>query len=165
MKTFALHFLLAFVADFLIMKNDVLALPYNAFWAVVVFLALFAVLWASSFFYRRAYFRKLPKAITLALFFLKELIKANLKIAYDILTPRYILSPAIIALPLDIKTDGEITLLAILITLTPGTLSVDVREDRKVLYVHALYIKNNDLEQIKHVLKHGFERRLMELTA
>jgi len=51
--------------------------------------------------------------------------------------------------------------LANLITLTPGTLSLDVSDDRKVLYVHAMYI--NDREQFVQSIKQGFERRLLEI--
>jgi len=165
MKIFAIHFFIAFLADYILLENQLVPLTYNALSAVIVFLAVFFLLWLSSFFYRRSYFRKLPKAVNFFFFFLKETIKSNIKIAYYIITPRYILSPAIIALPLDLQTDGEITLMAILISLTPGTLSLDVSNDRKTFYVHALYADQHEIEHIKHVLKFGFERRILELTA
>ena len=53
-----------------------------------------------------------------------------------VLRPKIELQPGIIALPLTVDTDFEITMLANLITLTPGTLSVDVSEDRKTLFIH-----------------------------
>ncbi len=68
---------------------------------------------------------------------------------------------AIVAIPLDAKTDREITLLANLITLTPGTLSLDVSEDRRFLYVHAMFVE--DVESFRDSIKNGFERRLLEL--
>jgi multicomponent Na+:H+ antiporter subunit E len=66
-----------------------------------------------------------------------------------------------VRVPLDAESDLEITLLANLISLTPGTLSLDVSDDKKVLYVHSMYIE--DKEEFIHGIKNGFERRLLEL--
>ena len=94
-------------------------------------------------------------------FFLWQLLLSNLRVAYDVITPRLHMRPGIIAVPLDAKTDQEITLLANLITLTPGTLSLDVSEDRRVLYVHAMFVDSPD--EVRDSIKNGFERRLLEL--
>ncbi len=107
------------------------------------------------------YFSRGPKMIGFVFFFLYELIKANLQVAYDVITPRYYMEPGIIKIPLTAKTNLEITLLANLITLTPGTLSLDVSDDRKVLYVHAMYVK--DKEEFIASIKNGFERKLLEI--
>jgi multicomponent Na+:H+ antiporter subunit E len=85
-------------------------------------------------------------------------------VAYDIITPHYFMKPAVMAFPLEAKTDMEITILANLITLTPGTLSIDVSDDKKILYVHAIYIKDGDLEGLKNEIKNGFEKKLLEIT-
>jgi multicomponent Na+:H+ antiporter subunit E len=61
---------------------------------------------------------------------------------------------------LTVDRDLEITLLANLITLTPGTLSVDVSEDRRTLYVHALDC--SDPQATKRAIASGFERKIME---
>lgn len=108
-----------------------------------------------------AYFRKLPLVTRFLMFFMKELIIANLKVAYDILTPKDYMEPGIIAYPLDARTDMEITLFANLLTLTPGTLSLDVSTDRKTLYVHALYVRNVD--EFRKELKKGLEKRLLDI--
>jgi multicomponent Na+:H+ antiporter subunit E len=165
MRIFYLHSAIAFVGAYLITHQEVPVLPYNAFTAAFVFLVIFWLLWSTTWFYSKAYFRKMPKVIAFAAFFLKELFVANIKIAYDILTPHYYMRPTVIALPLAVKSDIEITILANMITLTPGTLSLDVSDNRKILYVHALYVKGNDVERLKQTIKHGFERRLMEITA
>jgi multicomponent Na+:H+ antiporter subunit E len=55
----------------------------------------------------------------------------------------------------------EITFLANLITLTPGTLSLDVSDDRSVLYVHGMFVE--DPQQMREQIKNGFERRVLEL--
>lgn len=104
---------------------------------------------------------KLWQVITFVLYFLKELIVANVRVAYSVLAPNSQMRPGIAAIPLDIESDAEITLLANLITLTPGTLSLDVSDDRKVLYVHGIHIY--DLEEFKQDIKNGFERRVREV--
>ncbi|WPR74801.1 Na+/H+ antiporter subunit E [Algoriphagus sp. NG3] len=108
------------------------------------------------------YFNRIPKLIAFVFFFLYELIKANIEVAYDVVTPKHYMKPGIVKIPLDAKSDLEITLLANLISLTPGTLSLDVSDDRKVLYVHAMYVK--DREDFVTGIKSGFERRLLEIT-
>ncbi len=94
-------------------------------------------------------------------FFAWELILASLRLFWDILTPRHRMRPAIIAVPLDLKSDLEITFLANLITLTPGTLSLDVSADRRVLYVHAMYV--TEIEDFRQDIKRRYERRIKEL--
>ena len=164
MRLFFIHCVIAFTLIFFILREGGFPLPYNAATASLAFLLLFLMLWLSSFLYHRTYFRKLPKAVNFFFFFLKELLVANVKIAFDILTPHYYMRPTVLALPLRARTNLEITLLANMITLTPGTLSIDVSKNRRVLYVHALYVKGNDIEKLKHQIKDGFERRLLELT-
>lgn len=94
-------------------------------------------------------------------FFLWELLVANLRVAYEVLTPRYQMRAAIIAIPLDANSDLEITVLANLITLTPGTLSLDVSADRKILYIHAMHV--HDVEKFRKEIKVRLERRVMEV--
>jgi multicomponent Na+:H+ antiporter subunit E len=69
--------------------------------------------------------------------------------------------PAIIAIRLDARTDVEITLLSNLIALTPGSLGLDVSDDHSVLYVHGMFV--DDPEAFRRSIKHGLERRLLEL--
>lgn len=139
-------------------------LPENAFFTIVIFLGWYIVAWLISYFYDREHFIKIPNVISLIVFYLKELFLASIKVAFDIITPKDYMNPAVIALPLDASSDLEITLLANLITLTPGTLSIDISKDRKTLYIHELYIKGGDLESKKREIKNGFERRILKIT-
>ncbi len=126
------------------------------------FLLSFFILWATTRQREsRKYFNRIPKVIGFVFFFLNELLKANLQVAYDVITPKFYMRPGIIKIPLSVKTDLEITLLANLISLTPGSLSLDVSDDRSVLYVHAMYIHDRDqyIEQIKT----GFEKRILDI--
>lgn len=107
------------------------------------------------------YFFKMSRLFGFMAFFLFELVRANLRVAYDVITPTYYMRPGVVAIPLDAQTDLEITLLANLISLTPGTLSLDVSEDRKVLFIHSMFIK--DPEKMRQEIKGGFERRLLEV--
>ncbi len=100
-------------------------------------------------------------AVKFVVIFTWEVILANINIAIVVLSPKPKMEPGIIALPLDVKTDGEITLLANMITLTPGTLSLDVSNDRKILYVHAVHA--SDPEKTKREIKEGFETLVHEV--
>lgn len=139
-------------------------IPFNATTAIGLFILIYFILWLLSYFYHKEHFRKVPKIISLIGFFIKELVIASLKVAYDVMTPDFLMKPAVIAFPLDAKSDLEITVLASLISLTPGTLSIDVTDDRKILYVHAMYIKDGNLDKLKREIKHGFERRILAIT-
>lgn len=92
--------------------------------------------------------------------FIKELTNSAIKVALTVLSPRMELKPGFITYEIKLDRDFEITLLANLITLTPGTLSVDVSEDRKLLFIHALDC--SDPEGIRADIANGFERRILE---
>jgi multicomponent Na+:H+ antiporter subunit E len=109
----------------------------------------------------RGYFKRLPKVINFVFFFIYELILANLEVAYDLITPRYYMKPGIVKYELAARTDMEITLLSNLISLTPGTFIVDVSDDKKVLYIHAMYVK--DKRRFIKRIREGFERRLLNI--
>lgn len=100
--------------------------------------------------------------VRFGLFFAYELLTANLRMAADIIRPRMLMRPGILAIPLDVTRDGEITLLANMITLTPGTLSLDVSPDRRTLYVHVVNTRN-DPESVRRTIKEAYERRVMEV--
>ncbi|MCX7712169.1 MAG: Na+/H+ antiporter subunit E [Chthoniobacterales bacterium] len=95
-------------------------------------------------------------------FYSKEVIISNLRVAHDVLTPRDYSQPAILALKLDATHEWEIFLVANLISMTPGTLSMDVSTDRRTLYIHAMFAENP--EHLKNELKATLERRVLELT-
>lgn len=107
------------------------------------------------------YPKKVPRVINFTLYFLKELLLSTARVTYDVLTPTHHMRPGIIALPLDARTETEILILSSLITLTPGSLSLDVSADRKVLYVHEMYIR--DPAETRALLKHGLEKKLLEV--
>jgi multicomponent Na+:H+ antiporter subunit E len=107
------------------------------------------------------YFRRLDQVLRFAGFYVWELILANLRVAYDVVTAGHRMRTGVVAIPLDAKTDAEITLLANLITLTPGSVSLDVSSDRRFLYLHAMYIE--DVEEFRVSIKNTLERRVLEV--
>ncbi|NML76850.1 Na+/H+ antiporter subunit E [Rhizobium sp. S-51] len=106
------------------------------------------------------YIRRVLKIASLAWLFFVELAKSAWKVALMVVSPKLEIKPGIFAYPLTVTRDFEITLLANLITLTPGTLSVDVSDDRKTLYVHA--IDCSDLAGARRDIAEGFERKIRE---
>jgi multicomponent Na+:H+ antiporter subunit E len=108
------------------------------------------------------YLHRVFAGLELLLVFVYEVIVANLRMAYQILHPRLPVRPGFIALPLELRTDGQITLLAIMVTMTPGTLSVEVTEDRRYLVVHVLDL--DDPEATGARIKRVFEQRVLEVA-
>ncbi|HVL87723.1 MAG TPA: Na+/H+ antiporter subunit E [Candidatus Thermoplasmatota archaeon] len=107
------------------------------------------------------YARKVLHAIAFAVLYLKEVLLANVQIAIDILTPRMRARPCIVAIPLGDRSDAEITLLASLLTMTPGTLSLDVSDDKKTLFIHAMYVR--DVEELRRHVQRNFGDPVAEL--
>lgn len=107
------------------------------------------------------YIHFVPNVIGFIFFFIYQLIKANLEVAYEVATPNMRMKPGIVQVPLDAKTDLEITFLANVLALTPGSLSLDVSDDKKYLYVHAIYVK--DKEKYINNIKNGFEKRILNI--
>ncbi len=153
----------------MILWNLLLALAWAALLGQVTLANLvagyvlgFLLLWIT----RRAlppspYFHKLRLFASFLGFYLWKLVLANLRVAYDVLTPQHHMRPGIVAIPLDVETDAEITLLANLISLTPGTLALDVSSDRGVLYLHAMYVEDPDA--VRQEIKYDYEERVLEL--
>jgi len=106
----------------------------------------------------KGYSQRVPRFVRFVGFFLKELAVANVRVAFDVATPVWYMKPGVIGMPLEAKTNLEITLVANFISLTPGTLSLDVSDDRKVLYIHAMFMA--DEEELRESLRE-LERRIL----
>lgn len=153
----------------LLMLNGVLALGLSAVmgrFTVGGFVAGFAMgylaLWVTRSLYGDDnYFDRLPRVLRLTGYFLVQMVRSNLRVLWDVITPRHTSRPGILGIPLEARTDLEITLLANLVSLTPGTLSLDVSEDRQTLFVHVMFM--DDVETVRSDIKNGIERRLLEV--
>jgi multicomponent Na+:H+ antiporter subunit E len=97
--------------------------------------------------------------------FLWEVFKANVDVAYRVSCPRMPIHPGIVAVRTTLMSDMALTFLANSITLTPGTLTVDVDRDRGLLYVHWIDVKTRDVDEATRMIVRRFEpilRRIFE---
>ncbi len=108
----------------------------------------------------RAYARRFWGITALLAFLAMELVIANIRVAYYTVSRLDRLHPAVLAVPLEELSDIEITLLAILVTLTPGTLTLDLSPDHRIMYIHFMHVE--DEKRSINEVKSGFERRIME---
>ena len=105
--------------------------------------------------------KKITQIILFSMFYLKELVLANFRVLHDVLTPRHYMKPGFIAVPLDARTDLEIFVLLNLISMTPGTLSVDVSANKKTLFIHVMYLDN--ISDFRKMIKDKFDSRGVEV--
>ncbi len=154
----------------LFLLNLLLAVMWAALWGSFTlfqltagFLLGFAILWLLQplFGPPNGYFLRAYRAVRLILYFLYDLTVSSIRVAYDVLTPTDYSNPKILEMPLDVKSDIEILLVTNLISLTPGTLSLDVTPDRKTLIVHAMFA--DDPDEVIAGLKNGMERMVKEV--
>ena len=92
---------------------------------------------------------------------LGDIIVSNIVVAKQVLGPPERLRPGFVTIPLDLEAALPITLLASTISLTPGTVSIELTQDRKALYVHALHVKSET--QLIDRNKHRYEKPLKEI--
>lgn len=95
--------------------------------------------------------------------FLYDLVMSSVQVARAVLSPRDITRPRFTTIPLKAETDVEITLVANFISLTPGTLSIDVSPDRKTLLVHDLFAGDSSADA-RAAVRDGIEARVLKVT-
>lgn len=105
--------------------------------------------------------RKLWRLLEFLAFFARTSIASAVRVAHDVLTPTIHMRPAVLGVPLEPMSDLEITLLANLLSLTPGSLALEVSPDRRTMYVHFMFV--DDADRVIAGVKDGFERRVVEL--
>jgi multicomponent Na+:H+ antiporter subunit E len=87
-------------------------------------------------------------ALSFLVYFLRKLVEANLIVAWEVITPGTDrVREAIVAVPVSLASDGLVTLVANAISLTPGTLTVEVDRHPTILYVHVLHLR--DVEAVR----------------
>ena len=114
------------------------------------------------FFGTRFYLQRLLKIIRLILLFIAELILSSYFVLKLVLSPKLNIKPGIFKYKTQLSGDWEITVLALLLTLTPGSVVMEVSESGDEFYIHAM-----DLESTKESIMRSlgnFERAIMEVT-
>jgi multicomponent Na+:H+ antiporter subunit E len=89
--------------------------------------------------------------------FLWELLKANLDVAYRVLHPSLPIKPGIVRIRTSLKSDTGLTFLANSITLTPGTMTVDIDRENGILYIHWINVRHMDIERATQDIAGKFE--------
>lgn len=96
-------------------------------------------------------------------FFLWEMFKANIDVAYRVSHPKLPIKPGIVKVKTTLKSDTGLTFLANSITLTPGTLTVDLDRERGFLYIHWINVRHKDIEGATERIVKRFEKILTRI--
>ncbi|MCQ6273938.1 Na+/H+ antiporter subunit E [Bacillus sp. V3B] len=136
-------------------------------WSVLSFFSgylvgVFIVFSMRRFFPTRFYLLSLLAILKLILVFIRELISSSLLVVQQVIRPKINITPGIFSLETELEDDLEITLLSLLISLTPGSVVMEVSDDAKVLYIHAMDIPESSNAVIRS--KNAFEKAIKEVT-
>ncbi|MFB3166377.1 Na+/H+ antiporter subunit E [Neobacillus sp. 179-C4.2 HS] len=151
-----LNVVLAFLWMFIKVSYDPISFIKGYIFGLLVIFVL------RRYFHSRFYLFRLWSFIKLIFIFIKELILSNIAIVKIVLKPKLDMSPAIFAMDTVLTKDWQITLLSSLITLTPGTLVIDVSDDNKTLFIHAMNI--GEVEDEINSIKNSFEKAILEVS-
>lgn len=130
--------------------------------AIGFLIGLLLILLMRRFFSHRLYLVRIWAVISLFFLFLKELVLSSIAVFKLVIQPKLAIRPAVFELETELKRDWEVTLLAALITLTPGTLVIGISDDQKRLYIHAIDFEG--IEDAVSSIKNTFEHAIMEVS-
>lgn len=108
------------------------------------------------------YLQRVYTTFKLLLIFIRELIQSSVLVLKQILSPKLKIQPGIFRHETVLKSDLEITMISLLLTLTPGSVVMEVSPEGNVLYIHAMDVEN-ERDAILSQLK-NFEKAIMEVT-
>lgn len=103
--------------------------------------------------------RRLIAAVDLAFFFGFDVVRSSLRVAYDVLTPKHRMEPAIIAVNVEGLTGTQLLVMSNMITMTPGSMGVGLSEDQATLYVHLMYL-DQSVEAAALGFENGYGKRV-----
>jgi multicomponent Na+:H+ antiporter subunit E len=137
--------------------------PFSLANLLIGFIVGYAVLYVSTSRQHPSYFRRAWAWAVLIIFTVYELAEANLRVAWYTVSHLGRLRPMVLEVPLvDRLSDLELTMLSMLITLTPGTLTLDIAPDGRSIFVHFIHV--DEPQRAIAAVKTGFERRILEAT-
>ncbi|WDQ30371.1 Na+/H+ antiporter subunit E [Paenibacillus marchantiae] len=114
------------------------------------------------FFPQRFYIVRVWAIIKLIALLFKELVRASIEVIRQIVKPKLDIRPGIFTYQTQLSSDWEVTLLCLLISLTPGSLPLEISGNQRKLFIHALDIK--DEKKMSDDIKNTFEKAIMEVT-
>jgi multicomponent Na+:H+ antiporter subunit E len=134
---------------------------------VGIFIAAFASFMIGDMFVKRPHLLKHPDRYLWFLYyvpvFIWECLKANFDVAYRVTHPDLPINPGIVKVKTTLKSDTGLTFLANSITLTPGTMSVDIDREGGFLYIHWIDVKDRDVEKATEMIVQKFEHILKRI--
>ncbi len=158
---FAQFLLNLFIAMLWLLLKDEPTAQFSTFFAgfLIGVLILYVM---HRFFGTQFYLRRVGKVLQLVLLFIKELILSSFSVLKQVTTPNLNIMPGIFTYKTQLQGDWEITTLALLLTLTPGSVVMEVSEEGDTFYIHAMDMEQTKKEVIRSIGK--FERAIMEVT-
>ena len=150
-----------FIATLWLLLKDEPKAQFSTFFAGFL-IGIFILYAMHRFFGNQFYLTRLWKIFKLFFLFIKELILSSYAVVKQVLQPKMNITPGIFTYRTQLKGDGEITALALLLTLTPGSVVMEVSESGDTFYIHAMDMEQTKKEVIRSIGK--FERAIMEVT-
>jgi len=134
---------------------------------VGVLVAAFVSFVTGDLFVKRPHIFKNPKRYLWFLYyvpvFLWECLKANVDVAYRVVHPDLPINPGIVKIKTSLRSETGLTFLANSITLTPGTMCVDIDRENGFLYIHWIDVKTKDVQKATEIISGRFERIIKEI--
>ena len=134
---------------------------YQEFWTGIIVAGLIALL-ANEFYLRLGFPAISPKRFIYFVWYLVvlffEIVKANFDVASRVIRPSLPINPGVIVIQTKLKSDIAKTILANSITLTPGTFTLDIQEDK--MLIHWIDVKATDIEKTTEIIGKKFEKYL-----
>jgi len=158
----AMQFILnLFIATLWLLLQDEVVPQFSTF--LMGFIVGIGILYAMHRFYgTQFYLRRVFSIIKLLWLFNWELLLSSYSVLRQITTPKLTITPGIFTYKTALKGDWEITALALLLTLTPGSVVMEVSEEGDMFYIHAMDIEQSKEAVIRSIGK--FEQAIMEVT-
>jgi multicomponent Na+:H+ antiporter subunit E len=150
-----------FIAFLWMLLMDEDELRFSTFFAGFL-VGIGIIFFMHRFFGTRFYLRRLYSAIKLLFIFISELTQSSILVLKQILSPKLKIKPGIFKYETVLKSDVEVTMLSLLLTLTPGSVVMEVMPEGNIIYVHAMDVEN-ERDAILSQLK-NFEKAIMEVT-
>lgn len=150
-----------FIAALWLLLQDEITPKFTTF--LMGFIVGIGILYAMHRFYgTQFYLRRVFSIFKLMRLFIRELLLSSYSVLKQITTPKLNITPGIFTYKTELKGDWEITALALLLTLTPGSVVMEVSEEGDLFYIHAMDMEESKDAVIRSIGK--FEQAIMEVT-
>ena len=150
-----------FIAFLWMLLMDEDELKFTTFFAGFL-VGIGIIFFMHRFFGTQFYLRRLYATIKLLFIFISELTKSSIVVLKQILSPKLKIKPGIFKYETVLESDSEVTMLSLLLTLTPGSVVMEVSPEGNVLYIHAMDVEKSRDGLLMQL--HNFERAIMEVT-